>query len=306
MHVAGNFMSALDITIVNVALPSMARSLGATTSSIEWVVVGYLLSLAMWIPASGWFGDRFGTKRVYLTAMGIFTVASALCGAAQNLEQLIAARVLQGVGGGMLTPVSSAMLYRAYPPEDRARIARIIIVPTIVAPASGPILGGLFADHLSWRWVFLVNVPIGIVMVLFGALFLREHREASAGRFDAAGFALSGGGLALLLYALGKGPRSGWASPIVLTTAALGAAALIALVFIELRHSRPMLPLRMLNDRLFRTVNVVSFFTFAAFFGFLFIVPQFLQDARGETPLHAGLTIFPEALGVLVSSQVMR
>lgn len=305
MHVAGNFMSALDITIVNVALPSMARSLGATTSSIEWVVVGYLLSLAMWIPASGWFGDRFGTKRVYLTAMGIFTVASALCGAAQNLEQLIAARVLQGVGGGMLTPVSSAMLYRAYPPEDRARIARIIIVPTIVAPASGPILGGLFADHLSWRWVFLVNVPIGIVMVLFGALFLREHREASAGRFDAAGFALSGGGLALLLYALGKGPRSGWASPIVLTTAALGAAALIALVFIELRHSRPMLPLRMLNDRLFRTVNVVSFFTFAAFFGFLFIVPQFLQDARGETPLHAGLTIFPEALGVLVSSQVM-
>jgi EmrB/QacA subfamily drug resistance transporter len=305
MHVAGNFMSALDITIVNVALPSIGRSLGATSSSIEWVVVGYLLSLAMWIPASGWFGDRFGTKRVYLTAMAIFTLASAMCAASQSLNQLIAARILQGVGGGMLTPVSSAMLYRAYPPEERARIARIIIVPTIVAPASGPILGGLFADHLTWRWVFFVNVPIGIVMVLFGMFFLREHREAAAGKFDAAGFVLSGSGLALLLYALGKGPRSGWGSTIVLTTAAFGLAALIALVFVELRHSRPMLPLRMLRDRLFRAVNIVSFFTFAAFFGFLFIVPQFLQDARGETPLHSGLTIFPEALGVLVSSQLM-
>ena len=157
--------------------------------------------------------------------MAIFTLASAMCGASQSLNQLIAARVLQGVGGGMLTPVSSAMLYRAYPPEERARIARIIIIPTIVAPASGPILGGLFADHLTWRWVFFVNVPIGIVMVLFGMFFLREHREASAGKFDAAGFVLSGGGLALLLYALGKGPRSGWASPIVLTTAAFGLAA---------------------------------------------------------------------------------
>lgn len=304
MHVAGNFMSALDITIVNVALPSMARSLRAG-DSIEWVVVGYLLSIAMWIPASGWFGDRFGTKRVYLTAMAIFTVASALCGAAQNLGQLIAARVLQGVGGGMLTPVSSAMLYRAYPPADRARIARIIIIPTIVAPASGPILGGLFADHLSWRWVFFVNVPIGIVMVLFGALFLREHREPSAGPFDLAGFVLSGSGLALLLYALGKGPRSGWGSAEVLATAALGAAALLALVVIELRHPRPMLPLRMLKDRLFRAVSVASLFTFGAFFGFLFIMPQFLQEARGETPLHSGLTIFPEAIGVLVSSQFM-
>jgi EmrB/QacA subfamily drug resistance transporter len=298
-------MSALDITIVNVALPSIGRSLHATSSSIEWVVVGYLLSLAMWIPASGWFGDHFGTKRVYLTAMAIFTLASAMCGASQNLTQLIAARVLQGVGGGMLTPVSSAMLYRAYPPEERARIARIIIVPTIVAPASGPILGGLFADHLTWRWVFFVNVPIGFVMVLFGAFFLREHREAAAGKFDAAGFLLSGGGLALLLYALGKGPRSGWGSSIVIVTATLGLVALVGLVWVELRHSRPMLPLRMLRDRLFRAVNIVSFFTFSAFFGFLFIVPQFLQDARGETPLHAGLTIFPEALGVLVSSQFM-
>jgi len=305
MHVAGNFMSALDITIVNVALPSIGRSLHATSSSIEWVVVGYLLSLAMWIPASGWFGDRFGTKRVYLTAMAIFTLASAMCGASQRLNQLIAARVLQGVGGGMLTPVSSAMLYRAYPPQERARIARIIIIPTIVAPASGPILGGLFADHLTWRWVFFVNVPIGVVMVLFGMFFLHEHREAAAGKFDAAGFVLSGGGLALLLYALGKGPRSGWDSAIVLSTAALGLAALIALVFVELRHSRPMLPLRMLTDRLFRAVNIVSFFTFAAFFGFLFVVPQLLQNARGETPLHSGLTIFPEALGVLVSSQFM-
>ena len=303
MHVAGNFMSALDITIVNVALPSIGRSLHATSSSIEWVVVGYLLSLATWIPASGWFGDRFGTKRVYLSAMSIFTVSSAMCGAAQNLGQLIGARVLQGVGGGMLTPVSSAMLYRAYPPEERARIARIIIIPTIVAPASGPILGGLFADHLSWRWVFYVNVPVGVVMVLFGALFLREHREATAGRFDAAGFVLSGGGLALLLYALGKGPRDGWGSAIVLWSAALGLSALVALVFVELRHSRPLLPLRMLGDRLFRSVNIVSFFTFATFFGFLFIVPQFLQVAREESPLHAGLTIFPEALGVLVSSQ---
>ena len=173
--------------IVNVALPTLSRAFDAPLSDVQWTVIAYLLALAVVIPASGWIGDRIGTKRTFLFALALFTLASALCGAAQSLPQLIAARALQGVGGGLLTPTGTAMLYRAYGPERRARVARTLILPILIGPGMAPILGGVLTQTLSWRWVFLINVPVGIVMVVFTYLFVPEHRPSPAGRLDLTG-----------------------------------------------------------------------------------------------------------------------
>src|SRR2546429_8193766 len=212
VFVAAMFMSIMDGTIVNVALPSIGRQLGIPSVLLDAVVVAYLVSLAVVMPASGWLGDRWGTKRIFLLALTLFTVSSALCGLASSYAMLILFRVLQGAAGGALTPVGTAMLYRTFPPSQRVQVSRVLIFATILAPAIGPVLGGLLVTQLSWRWVFYVNVPIGIVACLFGLIFLNDHKEATPGRFDLAGFLLGGIGLALVMYALSEGPSSGWTS----------------------------------------------------------------------------------------------
>jgi EmrB/QacA subfamily drug resistance transporter len=197
--VAGLFMQIMDTTVVNVALPTLARDFGVDNSAVEWVVTGYLLSLAVWVPASGWIGDRFGTKKTFLFALVVFTTGSALCGAAWSVESLIAFRLLQGVGGGMLTPVGTAMLFRAFAAHERAQASAVLTVPTAIAPAVGPVLGGWLVDYATWRWIFYLNVPIGIAAFAFALLFLREHVEPGPGRFDMWGFVCSDGGLTLVL-----------------------------------------------------------------------------------------------------------
>src|SRR5580693_5911321 len=204
VFVMAMFMAIMDITIVNVALPKLAHDFHVNPSHIDSVVVAFLVSLAVFIPASGWLGDKFGMKRILLLALFIFTGSSALCGLSQSLTQLVIFRILQGVGGGMLTPVGMALLFRTFPPAERVRASRILILPTAFAPALGPVLGGLLVTDVSWRWVFYVNVPIGAVAIAFGALFLREHRETDAGRFDLGGFLLAGAGLASFMYSLSE------------------------------------------------------------------------------------------------------
>src|SRR5437588_8087932 len=212
VFVVAMFMSIMDGTIVNVALPSLGRQLGVPSTSIDAVVVAYLVSLAIVIPASGWLGDRWGTKRIFLLALVLFTVASTLCGLAGNFALLVLFRFLQGAAGGALAPVGTAMLYRTFPPAERVRVSSILIIPTVIAPASGSVLGGLLVDQLSWRWVFFVNVPIGIAACLFSFFFLQEEREPGSDHFDLAGFILAGSGLALTMYALTEGPSYGWTS----------------------------------------------------------------------------------------------
>jgi EmrB/QacA subfamily drug resistance transporter len=297
-YLSGVFLSALDIHIINVALPTLSRVFHAGIEEIQWTVTGYVLSLAVIIPASGWLGDRFGTKRMYLVAIGIFTVASALCGQARTLPELIAARVLQGVGGGMLTPIGSAMLYRAYPPERRARMTRILLLPIVVAPGMAPVVGGWIIGALSWRWAFYINLPVGIFGFLFGARYLVEHREPVDAPFDATGFVLAGGGLSLLLYAVSQGPLQGWTSPAVLVSGLLSAASLIGFVQVERRLTHPLLRLTLLKDRLFRATNIVNGLGSAAFLGLLYLVPSFLQVVLHLSPLQSGLTTFVEAVGV--------
>jgi EmrB/QacA subfamily drug resistance transporter len=305
VFVAAMFMSIMDGTIVNVALPTLSRQFNAPGTSIDAVVVGYLVSLAIIIPTSGWLGDRFGTKRIFLSALALFTLASALCGLATSLPMLIGFRILQGLGGGALTPVGTAILYRTFPPAERVQVARVLNIPTVFAPATGPVLGGLLIDKLSWHWVFYVNVPIGIAAFLFGLLFLQEYRRESGGPFDLAGFALGGVGLALTMYALSEGPSYGWTSPGILVSGVLGLITMVAFIFVEVRSTHPMLNLRLLSNRSFRTCNLVSFFSFGGFLGLLYAASLFLQLARGVSALTSGLTTFPEAVGILISTQLV-
>src|SRR5580692_3090503 len=260
--------------------------------------------LAVFIPASGWLGDRFGAKRVLLTAIAVFTGASALCGLASSLIELVAFRVLQGAGGGMLAPVGLAMLFRAFPPEERVRASAILTVPTTFAPALGPVLGGLLVTELSWRWVFYVNVPIGVAAFAFGAVFLQQSVQARPGRFDLPGFLLSGLGLGLLMYGVSEGPNLGWRQSDVLAAIAAGIVLLAAMVAVELRSPAPMVDLRLLKNRLFRSGNGVMVLASVAFLGTLYAISLYYQDGRGLSALGSGLSTAPEALGVMGGAQL--
>jgi EmrB/QacA subfamily drug resistance transporter len=304
VFVAAMFMSIMDTTIVNVALPTIGRDFAVSATAIDGISIAFLVSLAVFIPASGWLGDRLGGKRVLLTAIVVFTVASALCGLASSLGELVAFRIVQGAGGGMLAPVGMAMLFRAFPPEERIRASAILTVPTTLAPALGPVVGGLLVTDLSWRWVFYVNVPIGIAAFAFGVIFLRESVQARPGRFDLAGFLLSGLGLGLLMYGVSEGPNLGWHQPQVLATIAGGVVLLAAMVVVELRSDAPMVDLRLLGNHLFRSCNGVIVLASIAFLGTLYAISLYYQDGRGLSALGSGLSTFPEALGVMGGAQL--
>ncbi len=305
VYVAAMFMAIMDTTIVNVALPTIARDFHVSTASVASTVIAFLVSLAVFIPASSWLGDRIGARRVLIGAIVIFTVASALCGQASSLSELVGFRVLQGVGGGLMTPVGLAMLFRVFPPAERVRASAILVIPTALAPALGPVIGGLFVTDLSWRWVFYVNVPIGAIAVIFGCLFLADQRPPNVGRFDLPGFLLSGLGFGSVMYGVSEGPNIGWHTGQVLVSIAVGIVALIGMVIIELRTNEPLLDLRLFSDRLFRSTSMVMTLGSVAFLGVLYLLALFFQDALGLNALHAGLSIFPEALGVMTGAQLV-
>jgi EmrB/QacA subfamily drug resistance transporter len=300
----GLYMTVVDSTIIYTALPSLARGFHATLADAQWVTLSYLLALAVLVPSSGWIGDRFGTKRTYLFALVLFTGASVACGAAGSLTQLIIFRAVQGIGGGLIIPVGQAMLFRTFPPSRRARAAGMVALGTSLGPATGPVLGGILVTELSWRWCFFVNVPLGIAVLAVSALFLAEHREPAPGRLDVAGFLLAGSGLALCLYSLSESPTAGWSSPDVIVTGAAGLAALAALVLVELRVTAPMLNLRLLGNRIFRTGSLVFLLSQCAYTGYLFIMPEFLQQAKGDSALSSGLTTLPGAVGLWLNAQI--
>ena len=304
VFVAAMFMSILDATIVNTALPTIGRDLGVSPTAVGAISIAYLVSLAITIPASGWLGDRYGGKRVLLAATALFTAASALCGLASSLDELVAFRILQGAAGGMLAPVGMAMLYRVFPPEERLRAASILTVPTTFAPALGPVLGGLFVTELSWRWVFYVNLPIGVAAFAFGAIFVRQSVQAEPGRFDLPGFGLAGFGLGLLMFGVSEGPNRGWHDPQVLGTIAAGAVLLAVMVVVELHSAEPIIDLRLLGNRLFRAGNGVMVLASIAFLGTLYAISLYYQDGRGLSALGSGLSTFPEALGVMGGAQL--
>ncbi|MFZ0387395.1 MAG: DHA2 family efflux MFS transporter permease subunit [Solirubrobacteraceae bacterium] len=304
-YVIALLMTAVDMQIVNVALPTLSRAFSAPITDVQWTVIAYLLTLAVVIPASGWIGDRIGTKRTFLFALALFTFASALCGAADSLPELIAARALQGIGGGMLTPTGTAMLYRAYGPEQRARVARTLILPILIGPGAAPILGGVLTQTLSWRWVFLINVPIGVVMLAFAYRYLPEHRAAPSGRLDLRGMLLSGLGLSALLYAISEGSVLGWSAPQILVPGIGGIALLWVFARGALRAPDPILRVRLLREPLLRATNIVFVLTTGVFLASLYLTPIFLQQVLHQSPIGSGTTTFVEVIGVGVGSQTL-
>lgn len=301
----GMFMNLLDTTIVNVALPTFAREFNAPATTIEWVVTAYLLALAVFIPVSGWVGDRFGTKRTFMAALAAFTFGSLLCALSQSIHELIAFRVIQGMGGGMLMPVGMAMVFRAFAPSERAQAGALVSIPMAVAPAAGPVLGGYLVEYQSWHWIFLINIPVGILAITVAALLLREERQPRPGRLDVPGFVLSGVGLAVLMYALAEGGTRGLDDPRVILTALAGIALLAVFAVVEMRTEKPLLDLRLFRDPLFRAVNILWIPAQAAFTGALFLVPLMLQLEMGFSPLESGLATFPQALGVGLVAPLM-
>jgi EmrB/QacA subfamily drug resistance transporter len=304
VYVTALFMTIMDSTIVNVALPAIGRQFRAPAAPVAGVSIWFLVSLAVFICGSGWLGDRCGGKPVLLTAIAIFTGASVLCGTASTLTELDVFRVLQGAGGGLMTPVGLAMLFRVYSPDERIRVAAILAIPTTLAPALGPVIGGLLITTLSWRWVFWVNLPIGVAVLIFGLLFLDRSVPGQRRRLDLAGFGLGGAGLGALMYGISVGPHRGWGSAGVLITVCGGALLLAALVPTELRSPAPLIDLRLLTGRRFRSASTVMLISSTSFIGALYLASLFYQETRGLSALAAGLSIFPEALGVMIGGQL--
>lgn len=304
VYVAVLFMAIMDSTIVNVALPTLGHEFHTSPDAVDAVAIAYLVSLAAFIPASGWLGDRLGGRRVLLSSIVLFAGSSALCGISSSLMELVLFRILQGIGGGLMTPIGMAMLWRVFPPAERVRASGILVVPTALAPAVGPVLGGLFVTDVSWRWVFYVNVPIGVAALAFGLAFLADQRLDHAGAFDLRGFLLAGAGLGLLMYGVSRGPITGWASQQIVATCVSGAAMLTALAVVELHRREPLLDLRLLRDRLFSVSNGVMFVASVAFIGTIYMMSLFYQDGLGLSALQSGLSTFPEALGVMFGAQL--
>jgi EmrB/QacA subfamily drug resistance transporter len=298
--VLGLFMEILDMTVLNTALPAIGRDFEVEQSTLQYALTGYLVSLAIFIPASGWVADRFGSKWTFAFAIAVFTGASALAGASQSMEMLVAARVLQGVGGGMLTPVGTTMLFRAFPNEERAKASAVLAFPIMIAPAMGPVLGGWLTDNYSWRWIFYLNLPIGIIGLIFTLMFVPNQREDTTSRFDLAGFLLAGAGLALLLVGLERTPSHGWSDPMT-TALMIGGGVLLAMfVAVELRIREPLLDLRLFRDRNFTAGNVMVLISTAAMMGILFLAPLMLQQVLGLTATESGLVTLSQVAGMML------
>lgn len=294
----GSGLTLLDGTVVNVALRAMGEDLDASLAELQWITNGYFLSLASLILLGGALGDRLGRRRVFVVGTVWFALASLLCAIAPSAEVLVAARVLQGVGGALLTPGSLAMIQGAFRPEDRGRAIGAWAGLGGVATVLGPLVGGVLVDHASWRWIFLINLPLAALTVWLAQRWVPETRDPRApGRFDVPGAVLATLALAGTTWALtdAGGPATWWA-------AALGVLAAVAFVVVERRSGDPMVPLGLFADRTFSAANVMTLLVYAALGAVLFFLVLQLQTVGGYDALEAGLATLPITACMLVLS----
>jgi EmrB/QacA subfamily drug resistance transporter len=302
--VAGMIMVVLDTTIVNVALDTLSRDLRASLSTTQWVVTGYLLAVALVIPLTGWAMDRFGPKPVWITAISLFVAGSALCATAWSIQSLIGFRVLQGLGGGMLLPGGQAIITRAAGPDRLGRAMAILGVPLLLGPVFGPVIGGLLVEYASWHWIFLVNVPVGILGVTLAIWKLPAGGAVPAsGRLDLRGLILLSGTLASLLYGLSRASSHGGFSHWDVLGWLVGGAAGLALYIVHslARGPASIIDVRLLTNRLFASGTIAVFLVAIGLFGGMLLLPLYYQTVRGQGALDAGLLLAPQGLGAIVA-----
>ena len=308
--VLGAIMSILDITVVNVALPTFQADFASggeplPYSTVAWTVTAYTLALATVIPLTGWAADRFGTKRLYMTALLLFTAGSVLCAIASTIEALIAFRVIQGLGGGMLMPLGMTIMTKAAGPARMGRLMAILGVPMLLGPIFGPILGGWLIENYSWHWIFLINLPIGAAALVYAWRVLPSDRPEPSESFDWVGMALMSPGLALFLYGISSIPGEGtFFSSKVIIPGTLGLLMVAGFVVWSFRPAHPLLDLRLFKNRNL-TVSTITMFLFAAaFFGGLLLVPTYFQQVRGESALSAGWLMAVQGLGAMITMPI--
>lgn len=302
--IVGSFMSILDTTSVNVAIKELSRSFSVSLTVTQWISTGYMLALATVIPLSGWAADRFGTKRLFMGSILLFVLGAALCSTAWSATSLIAFRVLQGIGGGMIMPTGITIITQAAGRDRIGRMMGIIGVPILVAPVTGPILGGWFVDYLSWRWIFFVNVPIGIIALVAAACVLDRDESTKSQTLDWRGLLLLSPGLAIFVYGLAKMAREGARSIEALGCVAGGLILVSAFVLHAKRRDDALIDVRIFARRTVGAGALTNSLFAAAFYGTAFLLPLYFQLVRGESAFHAGLLMAADALGAMVSMPI--
>jgi EmrB/QacA subfamily drug resistance transporter len=300
--VLGSIMSILDVTVVNVAINTLATEFDTTLPTIQWVATGYTLALATVIPLTGWAADRFGTKRLYLTSIALFVLGSVLSGLAWSEHSLIFFRVLQGFGGGMLMPAGMTILTRAAGPHRVGRVMAVIGVPMLLGPVFGPILGGWLVDDFSWRWIFFINIPLGAFALYLAYRVLPRDVPQPAHRLDWLGLALLSPGLAAMIYGLAEsGSSGGFGHAKVLLPLAVGLLMLGIFVRHGLRTPDALIDLRLFANRTFSVSSLVLILVLISVFGGMLLLPLYLQTVRGESAMATGLLLAPQGFGAMVT-----
>lgn len=301
----GIFMIILDTTVVNIAFRTLQEEFGASVNDSQWIISVYVLALGITTPLAGFLGDRFGIKRVFILGLFLFVLGSFLCGIAPSLGVLILARVLQGIGGGIASPLGPALLYPAFPPNEQGKAFGIFGIALVTAPALGPILGGLLVDVGLWRWIFFINVPIGLLGVFLSTRWLKKSDTNPNLSLDWLGLIFSTVGFGSVLYAATRAADYGWGSTEVLTFFAVGAIALIIFAIVELFVAKdPLLDLRLFKNGIFTNAAFVGWVSVMALFGAEFLLPLYLQILRGYTALETGLLVLPLAIASAVATPI--
>lgn len=294
--VIGAFMAILDSSIVNVALPSFMTLFGSSADEIQWILTGYMLTSGMVVPITGYLGDRFGNKFMYIWSVAAFTFGSLLCGLAWDTTSLTIFRVIQAIGGGMIIPVSMAMIYRIIPRTRIGTALGIWGISAIMAPAIGPTLGGYIVDNFSWQWIFTINIPIGIAAIILSLAFLEETPTQKNLKPDIPGIVLSSIGCFALLLALSEGQDMGWTSQYISTLFLVAGFTLLLFVLWELATSNPLIDIRLLYNPVFSASLLATCLSTIALFSAIFLIPIYAQNLLGYTPMETGIMMMPMAL----------
>jgi len=312
----GTLMGTIDSSIINVAIPHLRGSLGATVEEITWVSTGFIIANVIVMPLTAFFGRFFGQKRVYMICLGIFVLGSAMCGLARSLPVLVICRMFQGIGAGALQPTEQAILRQTFPPKEQGMAMALFGVAVVIGPAFGPTLGGYIVDNYTWPWIFYINLPIGVLALFMVGTFVHEADDIRAANqemaekqrkhMDWAGIALLTLGVATLQYVLEEGQRDDWfESGLITTLTAVSIVSLVAFVIRELTATVPVVNISLFKDKVFTSGTLIGAVMFAMLFSLTFLLPVFMEEMLGFTAVQSGIALMPRALTMMVAMPIV-